>query len=262
MATTEQIYNFHVENLREVKRAASAVERPIKLAIRERDELRETVLTKLYALLVAAKLECRLQKLLYQPDGFSESQRQFVLQEDSQLARWLRAVDVGFRFQYGVQTVNQQSLGFAAWSQYDALSELIETELKPIIELRNKLAHGQWRFTLNSAATDVIADQMRELKRLNFTNIRLKSALADYICDAIHELVVARDARARNFDQHFNRVLETRRNLQRHDHAAWSMKLQAMHDEAKRHRREDRSKGQGGPTRRLVSRLLRRGNTS
>ena len=51
--------------------------------------------------------------------------------------------------------------------------------------------------TLNNDGTDVVPAQMAEMKRLNFTNIRLKSALADYICDAIHELVVARDVRAR-----------------------------------------------------------------
>jgi hypothetical protein len=237
MATAEQLYKFHSENLREVKRAARAVERPLKLAIRERDERAEGAMTKLYALLVAARIECRLQKLLYEPHGFSESQRETILETDSQLDRWLYAVEVAFRFQYEVQKVTEASVGFAAWSQYTAFKELIGTELKPIIELRNKLAHGQWVYTLNNAGTEVAADQMVELKALTFTNIRLKSALAEYICDAVHELVVARNARTRNFDQHYERVLGVRRNLAREDHEAWSRKLQSMHEEGKRRRR-------------------------
>jgi hypothetical protein len=38
--------------------------------------------------------------------------------------------------------------------------------------------------------------------------------------------VVARDARTRNFDQHYNRVLETRRNLAVQSHAVWSQRMQ------------------------------------
>jgi hypothetical protein len=180
MATPEELYTFHAENLRELKRAASAIERPLKLAIRERDPRTESAMTKLYALLVAAGLECRLMKLLYEPHGFTQDQREAVLARDSHLDRWLGAVEVGFQFQYQVQSVSEASVGFSAWSQYVALRDLLEVELKPIIELRNKLAHGQWVYTLNNAGTDVANDQMAELNQLTFTSIRLKRALAEY----------------------------------------------------------------------------------
>jgi hypothetical protein len=236
MTTSEDIFRCQVANLREVKRAVRAVERPIKLAIREADEGREEVLTKLYMLLVAAKLECRLQKLVYQPDGFSASQRAEILSAGSQLDQWLAAVDVGFRFQYRVRTVSSHSIGFTAAAQHDELGVLIRVELRPLIELRNKLAHGQWAYALTNDGTDIAQDQMRDMKTLNYTNIRMKSALADYICDAIHELVVARDAKNRNFDQHYNRVLESRRNLATADHRNWSSQLRALHLHTRRHR--------------------------
>jgi hypothetical protein len=236
MATPEEIFRYHVANLREVRRAVGTIERPIKLSIREGDETREEVLTKLYMLLVAAKLECRLQKLLYQPDGFNDAQRAEILKAGSQLDRWLAAVEVGFRFQYGVRAVTAHSVGFSAAAQYEELGRLIRVELRPLIELRNKLAHGQWAYALTNDGTDVAQDQMRDMNLLNYTNTRVRSALADYICDAIHELVVARDVKARNFDQHYNRVLESRRNLAAADHAKWSSKLQALHRQSRRYR--------------------------
>jgi hypothetical protein len=243
MATTDEIFRFHVANLRVVKRAVSGIERPIKLAIREGDQAREEVLTKLYMLLVAAKLECRLLKLLYEPYGFNDAQRAKILRKDSQLDRWLAAVDVGFKFQYKVRRVTSATVGFAAATQRTELRRLIQKELRPLIELRNKLAHGQWAYTLNNSGTDVANAQMKMMKTLNFTNIRLRAALADYLCDAIHELVVAHDVSKRNFDQHYNRVLEIQRNLDVQDHNKWSAKLQARHIQAKKTQRTARQAG-------------------
>jgi hypothetical protein len=229
-----QLFKCHVENLRSVKRAVASLEHPLKNAVSRQHQNEEDALTKLYALLVAAKLECRLQKLLYQPDGFDESLRAQVLAEDTQLDRWLRAIAVAFQFQYNVRALSEETLKFTAWSQYRELTKLVQEDLRPIIELRNKLAHGQWEYSLNSTGTGVAQDQMRDLKTLNFTRIRLQSALADYICDDIHELVVARDARARNFDQHYNRILETRRNLEVQSHERWSEMMRRKYRRVKR----------------------------
>ena len=72
---------------------------------------------------------------------------------------------------------------------------------------------------------------MRDLSTLNFTGIRLKSSLADCLCDAIHELVVARDARRMNFDRHYDRILEIKRNLDRKDHNRWVRGMRAKYEQ-------------------------------
>ena len=215
------------------------MERPIKVAISQGDARQEAVLTKVYALLVAAKLECRLATLLYQPDGFNQHQRQRVRGAGSHLDRWLEAIAVGFRFQYDVKRLTANTIGFTAWNQFAELQRLATVDLRPLIELRNNLAHGQWRYALTADGANVSPDAMRDLSALNFTGIRLKSSLADRLCDAIHELVVARDARRMNFDQHYNRILEIKRNLDVQDHNRWAMAMRTKYERGVtlRHRR-------------------------
>jgi hypothetical protein len=236
MTTNTDLFRFRIDNLREVKRAITAIDIPIKAAIREGDAHRESFLTKLYMLLMAAKLECRLEKLLYQPDGFDDQQRAEVTRQQTQLDRWLKAVEVAFRFQYNVG--RPDALNFTARKQYEELVDLIEKELRPLIELRNKLAHGQWAYALTNDGTAIAQQQMQDMKTMTYTTVRLRGRLADHICDTIHELVVARHAAKRNFDRHYRRIVESRRNLETCDHAAWSAQLRNRHQLGKATRQE------------------------
>ena len=40
------------------------------------------------------------------------------------------------------------------------LNSLLEAELRPVIELRNKFAHGQWSYILTNDEEDVNSKQM------------------------------------------------------------------------------------------------------
>ena len=238
MKTDEQLYRYHVENQRMVARALDQTERDAKACIRlfDVDGLEVEVYVRLHTLLLAAWAECRLAKLLYESPGFSNAQRAVVMGGASHFERWQIAVEVAYRGKYGIPhaDLTPQNLSHSAASRLVTLRELLDTDLRSIIETRNKLAHGQWRYPLNNAGNDVVTAQMGALNQENILRLHYKRRLLEHLAETIHDLVVSPVTFDRDFDLHYRGVQDTRRDLRGKDYAAYRHGLRARHKAARR----------------------------
>ncbi len=240
MKPLKKLYEFHVANLQEIDRAMERVARSLRAAISQGDEITVSSFMRLYALLLGAWAECRLRKLIYEPKGFDDSERDTIRAENTQLKRWQKAVEVAFRRQYKIPKapITSNVLPHSAHSRYVALSEMLVRDLGSIIELRNKLAHGQWVYPLNKDGNDVAQEQMDALRVENLLSLQFKKRLLESLSAIIHDLVVSKPTFERDFDNHFRIIVETRRNLQNRDYETWaqSMRQKYQRGKAKRSR--------------------------
>jgi len=190
MKPPEKLYEFHVKNLRGIEDAIDRVSRSTRAAISQGDDYTVSAFVRLQALLVGVWSECRLRKLLYEPMGFTEYERDTIALKPSQLTKWEAAVELGFRGQYSVPraALSDSTLSHAAHSRYTTLVSLLNDDLRSIIELRNTLAHGQWAYPLNSDETDVAQEQMDALRTENLPSLQFKKTLLSYLADAVHDL--------------------------------------------------------------------------
>jgi hypothetical protein len=62
-----------------------------------------------------------------------------------------------------------------------ALSEMLAKDLSSIIELRNKLAHGQWVYPLNNDSNDVAQEQMDALRVENLLSLQFKNGCTFHV---------------------------------------------------------------------------------
>lgn len=240
MKPPKKLYQFHVANLQEIDRAMGRVARSLRAATSQGDEITVSSFMRLYALLLGAWAECRLRKLVYEPKGFDDSERDTIRAENTQLKRWQKAVEVAFRRQYKIPKapITANVLPLSAHSRYVALSEMLARDLGSIIELRNKLAHGQWVYPLNKDGNDVAQEQMDALRVENLLSLQFKKRLLESLSAIITDLVVSKPTFERDFDNHFRKIVETRRNLQNRDYATWaqSMRQKYQRGKAKRSR--------------------------
>jgi hypothetical protein len=109
------------------------------------------------------------------------------------------------------------------------LRDALEKDLRSVITLRNKLAHGQWIYPLNEALDDIAQEQMDALRTENILSLTQKAALVNYICDSIHDLVVSRPTFDRDFDDHFRCVEQIRVNISRKSYEVWAAQIQRRH---------------------------------
>jgi hypothetical protein len=228
MKSPKKLYQFHVANLQEIDRAMHKVARSLRSFVSQKDDFSVSAFMRLYALMLGAWAECRLQKLIYEPQGFNEVERETIQAENTQLEQWQKAVELAFRRQYKIPKalLSADILPHSAYSRYDTLSKMLVNDLGSIIELRNKLAHGQWVYTLNNDRNDVAQEQMNALRVENLLSLQFKKVLLESLSSAIHDLVVSKPTFERDFDNHLRVIAETQRNLKNRDYQKWAESMQ------------------------------------
>ena len=240
MASSEQLYRFHVTNLREVQNGLKSVSALAHSAIADEDrsgQLRSLV--RLYALVLGCWAETRLLKLLHEPGAFQPEEAGEVLSQRTQLEQWKALVDLSFakRFTVHGSSLLPTTLGRTNFARRQILHKTLDLHLATVIHMRNKLAHGQWVYPLNDERTEVNADYFNALKEENIQSLQFKYALLRHLGDVIHDLAVSPGAFQRDFDQHFRKLDQARLNLVSRPYEKYAARLVATrrrHREGKR----------------------------
>ena len=237
-----KLYSFHVANLRSLQIAINTSALSARKAIAEENQQAIDTFVRLYAFLLGAWAEVRLSKLLFEQNGFSLKQRNRVLSQNSQLTQWKKAVEVGFRKQYNVPTatLTDTSLPHTAYAQYRTLIEVLERDLKAVIEIRNRLAHGQWIYPLNSSGNDIEDDKYRKIKEENLLSLQFKLQLISILAQIIHDLIVSVPTFERDFNQHYKKITNTINNLKNRKYPDYARTLTVKKERGIRKKRKSR----------------------
>lgn len=235
-----KLYACHVANLRELELAISHTARLARAAIASCDPQQSLrSLLRLYAFLVGAWAECRLQKLLHEEFGFSDDERVTILAKSSRLEQWQETVDSAFRKYHNLPKapLDERVLGVAHAARRAALHDVLNNELRIVIEIRNKLAHGQWVYPLNSEGTAVESDKYKQINKENLQSLQFKFHLLGYLADATHDLVVSQKTFERDFEIHFRKLFQVRTNLAKKEYARYEASLIETRRAARSHKK-------------------------
>ena len=225
------IYRAHVHNLRSVETGIAHIERELRDAIARRDSASGDALLKILLLLTGGWAECRLKKLMYEPNGFSQQDRDAITGCRQQIEWWKKALDIGFRARYAVPNgALPGALRPMARLLYNELLSTIDSDLRPIIEMRNTLAHGQWSRPLNSSGDDIAPDMISALKKENALSARFKKTILESLAAILHDLVAGNAAFERDFDTHFTHLENARRNLKNREYKKWETSMIQKYD--------------------------------
>jgi hypothetical protein len=215
MRPPAKLYELHVANLRAVADGLGRISLALRHAIAVEDDRSSYALLRTYALLLAAWAECRIRKLLYEPNGFPDQDRHRIIAAPTELDRWTLTTELAFRRHYAVPqaTLSEETLPHSVFARYCSITDLIDKDLQPVIQLRNKLAHGQWAYPLNDTGDDVAQAQMDALRTETLLTLQFKRSLLNGLSHIVNDLVVSRPAFERDFDHHYKLIVEARRNL-------------------------------------------------
>lgn len=206
-------YRKHSQNARLVTKGLTQAERSHKAAIRSGQAVAIDFAARIHHMTVGILAEALLRKTIADPAGFNDRERKLLTQERSQLDRWKRAVDLAFRRQYGIQVhreIDTQSAGSVIAGQYNGILDLLDADLAEIIEDRNKIAHGQWGWLLNSRET---AFTGAAPPALNYRAIAVRSELVREIEAVIRDLVVSEPTFARDYQSRYAQIQHLRAQL-------------------------------------------------
>lgn len=230
MTSSNDLYRFHVKNLRSVTDGIEHVFRSAREAIARNDQRVIDTHIRLLSFLLGVWSEVRLFKMLYEFNGFSQAQRERISSAGA-LKRWLLTVELAFRKHYSIPkaALRPPQLLSTAYLRLATLTETLENELREVITMRNKLAHGQWIYPLNDEMNQVASDQMRVLSQENVLSLLCKRRLVEILCKIVHDLIVSRPTFEQDWDRHFGHFEQTRTNLKRKEYKKWASQIRARH---------------------------------
>ena len=225
MPTRRSLYHYHSVNHSAVHRGLRHLALSIRSAIARGHVSTEHSLVKLYVLLMAAWAETRLLKLIHEKDAFTVRERALLLNESSQLPRWKATIKKAFQKHYKTTRLNETTLGVANYARFARMQEILDNEFALIIELRNRLAHGQWVFLLNTSGDTVNECYMAAIGRENFVRLQYKKNVLFHMGAIIHNLVVSKPWFEEAFDTHYRAILDSMRNLETRSYSEYRQQL-------------------------------------
>lgn len=147
------------KNRVQVEQAITHLNRFHIRAVRKGTKVNEFSLDNLFAKMIlplwVSILEIDFNILAYDKAELSQKFLKNVdVGNSSEIEKWLKLNDFLFKERYlkGNQKriLSQSSLTDTSYHRYMAIKKTTEEDIKPFIELRNRIAHGQWSIAFNN----------------------------------------------------------------------------------------------------------------
>ena len=206
-------FTKHSENLRAARKGLTQVQRAHKQAIRDGNEAGVTTLARMHGLQIGIVAEAWIRKVIADPNGFNERERSYIRQARSRIDTWSMAVDLAFRRHFSVPLhleIDEQTTGALTATQFATIRGLITSELAPVIEDRNKVAHGQWAWHLNNRETAFTGPAPAPL---NYSALYSRSQLIEAIGQIVNVLTLSGWTFQRDYDELIERVRSAQTGL-------------------------------------------------
>ncbi len=226
--TRRDRFAWHTKNLRAINTSMDRLSLSIRRAIRKEDKKTVSALTPYYALSLGMWSEVRLLKLLHERRGFTLEEIKEILSRNL-IEMWKFVVEMSFRKHYKKDELTIKTLKHTKYQQYQTIKESLDQELIPVIELRNRLAHGQLTYTLCSDRTGINTQLMANLNRENIVTLQLKRRLLDHIARIIHSIAVFHPNFDKDFDKNYDIVINATEQIQECDFEAYSRYLRSRY---------------------------------
>lgn len=220
------MYRQHCENLKELEGAIGLVELDLRRYISTEQEQNVYRYTKLLSYLITCWTEVRILKLTYEQNAFSQNEIDFIISCTLE-NKWISALEIAISKAYGINRNGDisQQLGFTPRKYYEEIKNLIQIDLVPSIEIRNRIAHGQWKFAFTSDLRSLSQNHTQQIRTENIVALQLKKNLLTGLSQLIHDLAVSPTTFERDFDRNYKYIEQNKRNLHRRNYQNYKTKM-------------------------------------
>lgn len=219
-------FPMRCENLRSIEQAVEHVKKVLKQSLAQSSKSEQETYHSLLVLMIAAWTEARLSKLLEEWNAFTPLELEVIKMQESHTDKWLRVIKLSFSKHYQVPeaTLNETTLGREVFKKYTFLREIIERDIKPITEIRNKIAHGEWMYFFNSKGTGLNAVNKALLDSENYLTLNFKQQMIQHFCSLIHDLATSKKTFERDFELNLKKLMDVKSRLKNHDFQVYVIK--------------------------------------
>jgi|SRR5450755_760343 hypothetical protein len=206
-------FTKHSENLVAVRKGLVQVERLHKQTIRAGASEATSTIARLHGLQIGLVAEAAIRKIVADPNGFNDRERVYLRNARSRIEMWRVAIELAFRHHFSVPLrleIDAQTTNATTAAQFSTLLDLINNDLAPVIEDRNKVAHAQWAWHLNSKEKGFTGPASAPL---NYSALYSRSRLIDAIGQIVNVLTLSGVTFQRDYNDLINKVQQAQLGL-------------------------------------------------
>jgi len=196
----------HAKNRRQILKAIAQTKQTLNLGIKENKQELEYANIRLLMVLFAAYLESSLGFILnFYGAQITTAAQSKVLAEPSEIRKWKLLFEYLFRKRYlggKRKVINIKNVGFTAHRRYEYINKLIDSSIGSVIEMRNKLAHGQWAIAFTSEGTEKNQSMTTKIWTLGKKDTLLTKTITNKFVHIMEALAASRDHFENTFDKH------------------------------------------------------------
>lgn len=189
----EDIYKACVENVKDLKKHKNRLVALTNRAIREKNDADLETLTKFYALLFSAYAEDSFLKLIHTPRAFSENEIIDIQHGRNLEEKWKKCVELAFS-----KINNRANLGEIA-NKKQTLNRILNSYIIDPSQIRNKIAHGQWKVCLNNECTRINDETTNEMLQLDFVKIDRYFSIYEQFQQCVLDLLISPKTHYRDY---------------------------------------------------------------
>lgn len=216
----DEIAKSWKKNKRQIKMTIDFLNRSHVESLRKGWKLNElsldNVYSKMQVILWMSQLEVEFNLLITENYHFTKS---FINEIDidnlSTIEKWNILNDYFFKAQYfGRQDreLNELNLGLTNFSRYVAIHNFINENLKVFVEIRNKLAHGQWAVSFNTSGKGKNQQITTSIWRLSKKEIMLIKSISKNLPSLMKLLITSKKTFERDVDRYMHRLLKAQKD--------------------------------------------------
>jgi len=213
------MFQKHCKNLQQIEYAIKQIQRDLRQYIAKKNLEAEKTYTKILSILVVAWTEESLMKLLYQHKIFSDVERQKVLKKRTLEGKWKQCLDIVIVRAFKVpETKIISSIPFTFREYYKELVRIIENDFVQSIEVRNRIAHGQWVYTFTKELDKISPNIMKLMNTDNIIAIQMRMKILRTLISIITDFCISPQLAKRDFDKKYRVIDEQVNNLHKRDY--------------------------------------------
>jgi len=186
----------HLQNLDTIRKSTRIIDRELNLAIRNKNDFKEQMYIRLLLFLWITWAECKLNSLLTVSPQLSDDDRKFISKNaKSEIDRWILLLELFIRRRYldgdEQKTLDEMNLDSETFNRYSIVQKMIE-RVGFYIEIRNRLAHGQWTIALNSNRTAENPKITKSIWNITKTDIIVLKRHLIVLSAIMHDLILSK----------------------------------------------------------------------
>jgi hypothetical protein len=210
-----------------LEKAIKTVQRTLRNYISTDERLNVNIHTKILSHLINSWAEVRVLKLVYESGAFDDQEKKDILTCEGVKERWQKALDLAFckAFNVNQSNIDSSTVDYTARSRRLALLGIIHADLLESNQLRNRIAHGQWKYAFSEDLLSVNGSLTHRLRKENIVKLQMKLAMFKSLAQIIHDLAVSKLTFERDFDTNYRRIENQKMNFHNRKYEDYKQKM-------------------------------------